>query len=135
MEKTYRSKIGIELILILTIVLGFSFYKLLDQPKISGIITLGALLVFILYIVLSIQYKINDDILTVKAGFLVNTKIDIQKIKKIKKTFNPLSSPAASIDRLEICYNNGDFVLISPKNRDQFIKDLLEINPNIEVKL
>lgn len=135
MEKTYRSKIGIELILILTIVLGFSFYKLLDQPKISGIITLGALLVFILYIVLSIQYKINDDILTVKAGFLVNTKIDIQKIKKIKKTFNPLSSPAASIDRLEICYNNGDFVLISPKNKDQFIKDLLEINPNIEVKL
>ena len=135
MEKTYRSKIGIELILILTIVLGFSFYKLLDQPKTSGIITLGALLVFILYIVLSIQYKINDDILTVKAGFLVNTKIDIQKIKKIKKTFNPLSSPAASIDRLEICYNNGDFVLISPKNRDQFIKDLLEINPNIEVKL
>ena len=135
MEKTYRSKIGIELILILTIVLGFSFYKLLDQPKISGIITLGALLVFILYIFLSIQYKINDKILTVKAGFLVNTKIDIQKIKKIKKTFNPLSSPAASIDRLEICYNNGDFVLISPKNRDQFIKDLLEINPNIEVKL
>ena len=135
MEKTYRSKIGIELILILTIVLGFSFYKLLDQPKISGIITLGALLVFILYIVLSIQYKINDKILTVKAGFLVNTKIDIQKIKKIKKTFNPLSSPAASIDRLEICYNNGDFVLISPKNKDQFIKDLLEINPNIEVKL
>jgi len=135
MEKTYRSKIGIELILILTIVLGFSFYKLLDQPKISGIITLGALLVFILYIVLSIQYKINNNILTVKAGFLVNTKIDIQKIKKIKKTFNPLSSPAASIDRLEICYNNGDFVLISPKNRDQFIKDLLEINPNIEVKL
>lgn len=135
MEKTYRSKIGIELILILTIVLGFSFYKLLDQPKTSGIITLGALLVFILYIVLSIQYKINNNILTVKAGFLVNTKIDIQKIKKIKKTFNPLSSPAASINRLEICYNNGDFVLISPKNRDQFIKDLLEINPNIEVKL
>lgn len=135
MEKTYRSKIGIEVILILTIVLGFSFYKLLDQPKISGIITLGALLVFILYIVLSIQYKINNNILTVKAGFLVNTKIDIQKIKKIKKTFNPLSSPAASINRLEICYNNGDFVLISPKNRDQFIKDLLEINPNIEVKL
>lgn len=135
MEKIYRSKIGIELILILTIVLGFSFYKLIDQPKISGLITLGAILAFILYIFLSIQYKINDNILTIKAGFLVNTKIDIQKIKKIKKTFNPLSSPAASINRLEICYNNGDFVLISPKNRDQFIKDLLEINPNIEVKL
>ena len=135
MEKAYRSKIGIEFILILLAVLGFSFYKLLDQPKISGIITLGALLVFILYIVLSIQYKINDNILTVKAGFLVNTKIEIQNIQKIKKTYNPLSSPAASINRLEICYNNGDFVLISPKNRDQFIKDLLEINPNIEVKL
>ena len=49
----------------------------------------------------------------------MNTNIDIKSIRKIIETYNPLSSPAASIDRLEIFYNKFDSILISPKDKKE----------------
>jgi hypothetical protein len=49
-------------------------------------------------------------------------KVEIQKITSVKRTRNPLSSPALSTDRLEIKYGKWDFVLISPKNKERFVK-------------
>ena len=40
-----------------------------------------------------------------------------------------------SLDRIAIVYNKFDEVLLSPKERDEFINELLKINPNIEIKL
>jgi hypothetical protein len=61
--------------------------------------------------------------------------MNIQTIKEIKETRNPLSSPAASIDRLLIIYNRADKVMISPKDKEAFINHLKSINPNIKVTL
>ena len=58
----------------------------------------------------------------------------INTIYKISETYNPLSSPAGSIDRLEIKYNKSESVLISPKDKNAFINDLILVNPNIEVQ-
>jgi Bacterial PH domain len=44
-----------------------------------------------------------------------------------------LSSPAASLDRIAIVYNKYDEIYISPKNREDFIKELLKINSDIIV--
>jgi len=52
-------------------------------------------------------------------------------IRKIEETNNPLSAPALSIDRLEIHFNKFDSLLISPKNKKDFIADLQQINPEI----
>lgn len=82
---------------------------------------------------MSINYKIEKENLNVKCTFLVNENIEINTIRKITETYNPLSSPAASIDRIEIFYNKFDSVLISPKKKKEFIEDILKINPNIEV--
>jgi hypothetical protein len=60
--------------------------------------------------------------------------IDIHQIKRIEETNSPLSSPAASFDRIEITYNKFDSVIISPKEKLGFIQDILQINPSIEVK-
>jgi len=64
---------------------------------------------------------------------LVNTKIPISSINTIKETDNIISSPAASLDRLEIFYGKYDSIIISPMDKNEFIQDLLKINPNIEV--
>ena len=58
-------------------------------------------------------------------------KVEIQSIKRIYKTRNPLSSPALSLDRIAIVYNKYDEVLISPKDKKEFIEELLKINPDI----
>ena len=65
---------------------------------------------------------------------LLHTKIEISTIRKIYRTNNPLSSPALSLDRIAVVYNKFDEILISPKERNEFINELLKINPSIEVK-
>jgi hypothetical protein len=59
------------------------------------------------------------------------TKIDIKSIRKIYRTRNIISSPALSLDRIAIVYNQYDEVLISPINKEDFIEELMKINPNI----
>lgn len=50
------------------------------------------------------------------------------------ETKSPLSSPATSLDRLEIMYNKNESIIISPKDRTGFINELKTINPGIEVE-
>ena len=135
MKKIYKSKIGIELVIPILLIIIFSFHNIINEPKISAIIILIFILAFILYIFLSIKYTISNQNLNIKGGFLVNEDIDISKIKKIEKTFNILASPAASLDRIEIKYGDGNSILISPKNKTEFINDVKKINPNIEIKI
>ena len=79
---------------------------------------------------ITLKYKIDGEMLSIW-----RTKIDIKTIRKVYATRNPLSSPALSINRIAIVYNKYDEVLISPKDRADFIDELLKVNPNIEVKL
>jgi hypothetical protein len=79
-------------------------------------------------------YVIDKESLKIKSGFLYNAIIDIHSIRKIEESNSPLSSPAASFDRLEIIYNKYDSILISPKDKHSFIQDILKINPSIEIK-
>lgn len=131
--KTYKSKIGLELIIPLFLIFSWSLFELVSKKAWSGILIMLLPIVFILYTILSINYKIEKETLNIKCTFLLNVNIEIKSIRKITETYNPLSSPAASIDRLEIIYNKFDSVIISPKHKKEFIQNLLEINPNIEI--
>ncbi len=128
--KVYRSKIDWWLIIIIFIVFCY--------PIIDGILTkeylLSAVFAGILFLVFlmfkSIKYKIEGENLHIWW-----TKIDIKTIRKIYSTNNPLSSPALSLDRIAVVYNKFDEVLISPREREAFVQELVKINPNIEVQL
>ncbi len=64
--------------------------------------------------------------------------IDITKITAIKRSYNPLSSPAASLKRLEIKFHHKGLpmtALISPVRESEFIENLKEINPNIKINI
>lgn len=90
-----------------------------------GIVVCVLTILFIIYMYLSTTYKIIDDReLVVKVGFLMNIKMNVDQIYKIKKTKSLISSPAWSLDRIEIFYNKYDSVIISPKNQNGFIQDL-----------
>jgi len=90
---------------------------------------------FILHLFLTTRYDIDSENLYIKSGFLYNSSIPISQIKSIKKSNSILSSPAASMDRIEIRYKKYDFVLISPKDKNSFIKALVDLNPDIKVML
>lgn len=131
--KNYKSKIGLELILPISLLFGYAlFLSILEKNWFKALIVL-LILSILIYTFLSIHYKIEQENLIVKCAFLTNVMIDINSIRKIVETYNPISSPAASMDRLEIFYNKYDSVLISPKKKTEFIEAILKINPNIEI--
>lgn len=88
--------------------------------------------IFIVYVFQSIHYLVGENVLIVKSAFGMKTTVTINSIRKIKETNNPISSPAASLDRIEIFYEKQS-VIISPKQKTEFINHLLSINPGIEV--
>ena len=135
MKKVYKSKIGLEIIIPILIILAFGFKNIINEPKVAPIILLILVLAFITFLLTSIKYTIENQNLNIKAGFLINQNINIMNIESIKKSKNILSSPAASLDRIEIIENNKNSILISPKNKIEFIKELKKINPQIDVKL
>jgi hypothetical protein len=126
--KIYRSKIDWWLVLIVygafvyPIVYGIRMKHYELSFIFAGIV---GLISFLFY---TTRYKIEGENVVIW-----RTKIHIHSIRKVYKTRNPLSSPALSLDRIAIVYNKFDEVLISPVERDDFIQELLKINPNIEV--
>ncbi|MCH7414499.1 PH domain-containing protein [Belliella sp. R4-6] len=135
MKKIYKSKIGLELIIPLILILGsILVLAIIQKPSWVGIAILLAVILFVVHMFMTTYYTIDGEELIIKCGFLFNKTIEIKTIKKIAETNNPTSSPATSIDRLEINYGKFDSVIISPKYKSEFINDIKRLNPNVEVK-
>jgi hypothetical protein len=135
METTYKSKIDIGLTFPIFIVL-FGVGGLMVFMRVwAGFAIILLLLTFIIHMLLTTQYKIVGKSLRIKSGIFVNKSVSIDTIRKITETNSILSSPANSLDRLELRYNKFERIIISPKDKDGFIKILSELNPNIEIQL
>lgn len=135
MKKVYKSKIGIELILILGVTFGAIGITMVMYGDYAPLLINVLIVAFIAYLFWKTEYEISGNNLNVKCSFFVNQDIEISSIRKIKETYNPISAPATSIDRLEIFYNKFDSVLISPKEKLEFINHLKKINPSISVEM
>jgi len=151
MKKKYRSKIGfIAFLPFLIILFPMSFSFLLGLSFFTTIIITSALFCLFLYSPFFFpHYTIDGNLLCIKYGNLLyvlssvllygsafrKIKIDINKIRKIKErnVVFSVDSVAASLDRIEITYNKYDRIMLSPKNKHEFIQDLMSINPDIEV--
>lgn len=70
----------------------------------------------------------------VKSGFFIHKRINLELVKMIAETNSIIGSPAASLDRLEIIYDNFNSILISPKDKYGFIDHATSVNPQIEVR-
>lgn len=92
------------------------------------------IIIFVSWIWFGTGYTITEKELKIKSG-PIRSKIPIEKIKKIRKTKNPLSSPALSLDRLEIKYGKYSTALISPADKEGFIQAIKERNPEVEINI
>jgi hypothetical protein len=82
-------------------------------------------------------YEIQENVLLVSM-FFYKTKIKISEIRTIKYSNSMMKTnfykPGFHHKGIEIVYHKYDDIFISPEKRDQFIAELLEINPNITIK-
>lgn len=74
---------------------------------------------------------LDDETLTIHFGVLKLT-ISYKDISSIKKTRSPLSSLAASLDRLEIRGNNVS-CMISVVDKKGFLEEMKKRNPDIKM--
>jgi membrane protein YdbS with pleckstrin-like domain len=117
--------------------IGSGLYELIDKtPNILDFIIIFTLCVilpiFILWMWLTTYYFVDENNLIIKFGPFKKI-IPLDTIKSVRKTTNPLSSPALSLKRLEIVYGYYNSVLISPIHRDEFIEILSIRCKNIKI--
>jgi hypothetical protein len=88
------------------------------------------------FILFGMRYIISGDRLYFKMWCIPNGSIKISDILLVERSYNPLSSPAASLKRLCIRMEEGakyPYWLISPVREQEFIKELKSIDPLIHV--
>jgi hypothetical protein len=131
MKQTFRSKIGLEIVIPMGGILAAVLVLMLVQGAWQGVLIIVIVLAFAVHLFVTTYYVIDGDKLRVKCGFLINTTIDINSITKIVSTKSILSAPAISFDRLEVFYNKYDSVVISPGDKEDFIENLKQVNEGI----
>ncbi len=135
----FRSRISIAIILFVavmsftSILFRESRYVNIPSGYEGYAITGGVLLLFVL-ILFGIRYEITQTELRIKLGPLRMGTIKLNDIKSIKRSYNPLSSPAASLKRLVV--NAPRFnALISPANEEEFLRLIKKRNPSVEIEV
>ncbi|WP_417346948.1 PH domain-containing protein [Ferrimonas sp.] len=125
MDMTFRSKIDTWLLVVLLLGIAGSLYGAVEAVRIdAGWVTACVLIItagMLAWLLVSTKYVVSDEMLRVQAGPF-SWQIDIVSIRSVRETRSPVSSPALSLDRLEISYGSGQTIMVSPKEKARFLK-------------
>lgn len=135
MDREFKSKVGwwyhgTLLVMALITILAF----------VSGatpLIMITSLLVtmMLVHMLLTTWYRITaDGYLVVHCSIFPEKRIKVKDISAIEATAMPVSSYALSLDRIIIYKGNLQWLLISPKDKKEFVRCLRKINPGIQIK-
>lgn len=131
MKKEYPSRIDFWFYLVAVLPL-VSLYPALKSGDILADGILALLTIFLLSLMRTI-YTIDGTELRVKCGFFHYSAMEVAEIVSIRRTRTILSSPALSLDRIAVTSSKGRQLVISPRERIDFIRQLLALNPDIKV--
>jgi membrane protein YdbS with pleckstrin-like domain len=127
--KWFPTKVDAWLAVILAIapivsLVGFLDPRVFESVTVLLIALAGPVLFAAIYglLVFPMRYGISADELIIRHG-IVRQRAAFAKIESVKPTRNPLSSPALSLDRLEISTGPRfrDKIMISPADREHFL--------------
>lgn len=136
-SETFRTKVDSWLVGLIGISLIFPFLtvdllpdtdRYQVRPFLVGIVLLTGMLFVAL--ALTTNYVFDGPLLLVKSGPF-RWHVPLAEIRAIRRTRNPLSAPAFSLDRLQIDYGRWGGVLISPKDRTGFLRALHARRPDL----
>lgn len=132
MEIEFKSKVDIWLPLLISILilpLLFLLYKNKDFIFILLLMAYGGIMIYIY----SFKYIICGDKLKVYNSFILLNTYDLNDVVLLKKTHSIISSPASSLDRLQLIFINGKNLIISPVDKKKFIEQVLLVNPRVNL--
>ena len=99
----------------------------IGTPQVAGLLVINSLAFYHLLPFLFTSYELANDRLVVRAGLHV-WQIPLQDIVAVEPSSGQFGMPAYSRDSLKIRYHRhlivGDYVIISPRDRDAFLAEL-----------
>lgn len=130
MPTVYRSKVDIWLFVMLSFAALAALYSAAQTMAVgsTGAIAVAVLVAVVgvglpLWLLFSTRYTLEATQLLAQSGPF-KWVVPLADIKSITPSNNPLSSPALSLDRLRIDYGKGRMLLISPRDKEQFLQDI-----------
>lgn len=132
----FRSKIDRWLLALVAVPLalsvGATVSALLAHPPFEAVLLIVGLevlvLLFVSWTFRSTYYLVSDREVVARSGPF-RWRIEIATIESIRPSRNPASSPAMSLDRLEVRYGRGRTLLVSPADRIDFL-DAIVVRSN-----
>ena len=89
----------------------------------AGVVPMVLTCALMVWIYISTYYWLDDDMLRIRCGpFRCN--VAYSSITSVQETRSLWSSMALSLDRIEIKYGKGSAVMISPKEKQDFLEQL-----------
>ncbi len=135
MNRTFGANKGIILGIILWGAILHAFFKVglpgILNLELVHLIVQPLILLLVGTIWFGIRYRISDEQLKIMLGPFTVFRVNVFNIESVERSYNPLSSPAPSLRRINLRLRNRGFLLISPANEQEFIRTLSEMNPNI----
>jgi len=127
--KRFRSKIDRWILAVLIFVIVTEFVVIIavaadsDEPLVQTGVILVSLLAMALIgsLLIGTHYTVDRGLLRIVSGPF-RWKVPIDQISSVEVTRSPLSSPALSLDRLRIRYGNNRRILVSPADREGFLR-------------
>ncbi len=133
--KTFKSKVDTWLLATMIILLGGTASLMAYERIWFMMVSIMLIAGFISYMLFNTIYRIAGKTLIIRSGFLSRQTIDIGSITRISESNDIITSPAASLDRLEILYGKRKRILVSPRDKAGFIRELSLVNPGIEIRM
>lgn len=121
--QTFSSKIDLWLLLVLLLAIVVCVLAAFGSLRTGNF--LAAIIVLVIgaglpaWLLLSTYYIVTDKDLIVRSGPF-RWRVQLTAISSVQPTSNPGSSPALSLDRLAIHYDNGKTLLVSPQDKKGF---------------
>ena len=137
-KKVFRSRISVLLVGFILAIFIPSTIPMIKHMIISGLLIMGGTFLFIVLLFGGMRYIISGNTLYLKIWNIPSGSVRISSIISIKRSYNPLSSPAASLKRLRLDLRISEkypFMLISPVKETEFIEELKTVNPDIIVNV
>ena len=110
------------------------FFEEINVGTIITYLVIGLTVWLVLGIYFRTFYTVEENIVKVVSGPF-RWKVPISEITSIRSTKSILSSPALSMDRLEIKYGNYKYIIISPEDKDGFVQQIVKRNEKVQVNL
>jgi len=137
-KKVFRSRQSVLIIAFILAIFIPCTIPIIKHMIIPGMIIMGGTFLFMVFLFGGMRYIISGDKLLVKIWIIPSGSVKIADIISVERSYNPLSSPAASLKRLRIGLRKSakfPYMLISPVREKEFIEELKKINPDIYVNI